>query len=37
MTGVVSASPTTCLRIAGDKRFLLLGMCAFTSLVLGLG
>src|ERR1700733_785423 len=37
MTGVVSSLANDLLRIAGDNPFLLLGMCAFTSLVLGLG
>jgi len=37
MTGVVSSLANDLLRIAGDNAFLLLGMCAFTSLVLGLG
>ena len=37
MTGVVSSLANDLLRIAGDNAFLLLVMCAFTSLVLGLG
>jgi TRAP-type uncharacterized transport system fused permease subunit len=37
MTGVVSSLAGDLLRIAGDNAFLLLFMCAFTSLVLGLG
>ena len=37
MTGVVSSLANDLLRIAGDNAFLLLGMCAFTSLLLGLG
>src|SRR5438105_11594353 len=37
MTGVVSGLANDLLRIAGDNAFLLLGMCAFTSIVLGLG
>lgn len=37
MTGVVSSLANDLLRIAGDDAFLLLIMCAFTSLVLGLG
>jgi TRAP transporter 4TM/12TM fusion protein len=37
MTGVVSSLANDLLRIAGDNAFLLLAMCAFTSLVLGLG
>src|SRR6201746_2291455 len=37
MTGVVSSLANDLLTIAGDNAFLLLGMCAFTSLVLGLG
>src|SRR6187431_1420869 len=37
MTGVVSSLANDLLRIAGDSVFLLLVMCAFTSLVLGLG
>src|SRR6266581_1971823 len=37
MTGVVSSLANDLLRIAGDNAFLLLGMCAFTSLILGLG
>ncbi|WP_244487335.1 TRAP transporter permease [Afipia sp. Root123D2] len=37
MTGVVSSLANDLLRIAGDDAFLLLVMCAFTSLVLGLG
>src|SRR6267378_3877370 len=37
MTGVVSSLANDLLRIAGDDAFLLLGMCAFTSLILGLG
>ena len=37
MTGVVSSLANDLLRIAGDNPFLLLVMCAFTSLVLGLG
>ena len=37
MTGVVSSLANDLLRIAGDNAFLLLFMCAFTSLVLGLG
>src|SRR5215213_9425903 len=37
MTGVVSSLANDLLRIAGENAFLLLGMCAFTSVVLGLG
>ena len=37
MTGVVSRLANDLLRIAGDNALLLLGMCAITSLVLGLG
>ena len=37
MTGVVSSLANDLLRIAGDNAFLLLAMCAITSLVLGLG
>src|SRR5215208_7064968 len=37
MTGVVSSLANDLLRIAGDNALLLLVMCAFTSLVLGLG
>lgn len=37
MTGVISSLANDLLRIAGDNAFMLLGMCAFTSLVLGLG
>ncbi len=37
MTGVVSSLANDLLRIAGDNVFLLLVMCAVTSLVLGLG
>jgi TRAP transporter 4TM/12TM fusion protein len=37
MTGVISSLANDLLRIAGDNAFLLLGMCAFTSLILGLG
>ncbi len=37
MTGVVSSLANDLLRIAGDNPFLLLAMCAFTSLILGLG
>jgi len=37
MTGVVSSLANDLLRIAGDSVFLLLAMCAITSLVLGLG
>jgi TRAP transporter 4TM/12TM fusion protein len=37
MTGVVSSLANDLLRIAGDSAFLLLVMCAITSLVLGLG
>src|SRR5713101_7057009 len=37
MTGVVSSLANDLLRIAGDNAFLLLGMCAITSMVLGLG
>ena len=37
MTGVVSSLANDLLRIAGDNAFLLLVMCAITSLVLGLG
>ena len=37
MTGVVSSLAGDLLRIAGDNAFLLLFMCAFTSLILGLG
>ena len=36
MTGVIRVA-NDLLRIAGDNAFLLLAMCAFTSLVLGLG
>jgi hypothetical protein len=34
MTGEVSSLTNDLLRIAGDNPFLLLGMCAFTSLIL---
>ena len=37
MTGVVSSLANDLLRIAGERAFLLLAMCALTSLVLGLG
>lgn len=37
MTGVVSSLANDLLHIAGDNAFLLLGMCALTSLILGLG
>lgn len=37
MTGVVSSLANDLLRIAGGDAFLLLGMCALTSLILGLG
>ncbi|MES2751690.1 MAG: TRAP transporter permease [Pseudomonadota bacterium] len=37
MTGVISSLANDLLRIAGDDALLLLVMCAFTSLVLGLG
>jgi TRAP transporter 4TM/12TM fusion protein len=37
MTGVVSSLANDLLRIAGDNAFLLLAMCAVTSLILGLG
>jgi TRAP transporter 4TM/12TM fusion protein len=37
MTGVVSSLANDLLRIAGDNAFLLLAMCAITSLILGLG
>jgi TRAP transporter 4TM/12TM fusion protein len=37
MTGVVSSLANDLLRIAGDNAFLLLVMCAVTSLILGLG
>ena len=37
MTGVISSLANDLLRIAGDDAFLLLIMCAITSLVLGLG
>ncbi|HEX5958812.1 MAG TPA: TRAP transporter large permease subunit, partial [Hyphomicrobiaceae bacterium] len=37
MTGVVSSLANDLLRIAGENAFLLLVMCAVTSLVLGLG
>ena len=37
MTGVISSLANDLLTIAGDNAFLLLAMCAFTSLVLGLG
>ncbi|MGL4260749.1 MAG: TRAP transporter permease, partial [Afipia sp.] len=37
MTGVISSLANDLLTIAGDNAFLLLVMCAFTSLVLGLG
>jgi TRAP transporter 4TM/12TM fusion protein len=37
MTGVVSSLANDMLRIAGESAFLLLAMCAITSLILGLG
>ncbi|HWV95513.1 MAG TPA: TRAP transporter permease [Xanthobacteraceae bacterium] len=37
MTGVISSLANDLLRIAGDNAFLLLVMCAITSLILGLG
>ncbi|MFK4401588.1 hypothetical protein ABIF31_008145 [Bradyrhizobium elkanii] len=37
MTGVVSSLANDLLTLAGDNAFLLLVMCAFTSLILGLG
>ncbi|MCD0416212.1 TRAP transporter permease [Rubrivivax sp. JA1024] len=37
MTGVISSLAADLLRLAGDNAFLLLGMCAITSLILGLG
>jgi TRAP transporter 4TM/12TM fusion protein len=37
MTGVVSSLANDLLRIAGDNAFMLLLMCAITSLILGLG
>ena len=37
MTGVVSSLANDMLRIAGDNAFMLLAMCAATSLILGLG
>lgn len=37
MTGVVSSLANDLLSIAGNNAFLLLGMCAVTSLILGLG
>jgi TRAP transporter 4TM/12TM fusion protein len=37
MTGVISSLANDLLRIAGDDALLLLGMCAITSLILGLG
>ncbi|MGN6311050.1 MAG: TRAP transporter permease [Xanthobacteraceae bacterium] len=37
MTGVISSLANDLLRIAGDNAFLLLVMCAVTSLILGLG
>lgn len=37
MTGVISSLANDLLRIAGDNAFLLLAMCAITSLILGLG
>jgi TRAP transporter 4TM/12TM fusion protein len=37
MTGVVSSLANDLLRLAGDNAFLLLAMCAITSLILGLG
>ena len=37
MTGVVSSLANDLLRIAGENAFLLLVMCAVTSLILGLG
>ncbi len=37
MTGVISSLANDLLRIAGDNAFLLLAMCALTSLILGLG
>lgn len=37
MTGVISSLANDLLRLAGDNAFLLLAMCAITSLILGLG
>ena len=37
MTGVISSLANDMLRLAGDNAFLLLAMCAITSLILGLG
>jgi len=37
MTGVISSLANDLLTLAGDNAFLLLTMCAFTSLILGLG
>jgi TRAP transporter 4TM/12TM fusion protein len=37
MTGVISSLATDMLRIAGNDVFMLLAMCAITSLILGLG
>lgn len=37
MTGVISSLANDLLRIAGDSAFMLLAMCAITSLILGLG
>lgn len=37
MTGVISSLANDLLRIAGDNAFMLLVMCAVTSLILGLG
>ncbi|NEW86241.1 TRAP transporter permease [Rhodopseudomonas sp. WA056] len=37
MTGVISSLAADLLRLAGDNAFLLLAMCAITSLILGLG
>ena len=37
MTGVISSLANDLLRIAGDNAFMLLIMCAVTSLILGLG
>ncbi len=37
MTGVISSLANDLLRIAGDNAFMLLAMCAVTSLILGLG
>jgi len=37
MTGVISSLANDMLRLAGENAFLLLAMCAITSLILGLG